>query len=197
LEATVGQLIVQQFVSADGFAADADNEFTVFRGETMPSDEIDNETLARLETVDAIVLGANTYRMFADYWPLPASNDEILAPRINELPKIVFSRRLDAAPWGDFDPAMVISEEATDAIQRLKEDLDGDLIVWGSLTLTEELFDADLVDIVRLVIVPTVLGAGRSVFPPTFAGTRLRVLRTGTFDEGLVAIEYGIDRGDS
>jgi len=193
----VGQLIVQQFVSADGFAADADNDFTVFRGEKMPSDEIDNETLARLETVDAIVLGANTYRMFADYWPLPASSDEILAPRINELPKIVFSRRLESAPWGDLDPAMVISEDATGAIQRLKEDLDGDLIVWGSLTLTEELFEADLVDIVRLVIVPSVLGAGRSVFPPTFAGTRLRVLRTGTFDDGLVAIEYGIDRDDS
>jgi len=193
----VGQLIVQQFVSADGFAADADNDFTIFRGEKMPSDEIDNETLARLETVDAIVLGANTYRMFADYWPLPASSDEILAPRINELPKIVFSRRLESAPWGDLDPAMVISEDATGAIQRLKEDLDGDLIVWGSLTLTEELFEADLVDIVRLVIVPSVLGAGRSVFPPTFAGTRLRVLRTGTFDDGLVAIEYGIDRDDS
>jgi len=193
----VGQLIVQQFVSADGFAADADNEFTVFRGEVMPSDEIDNETLARLETVDAIVLGANTYRMFADYWPRPASRDEILAPRINELPKIVFSRRLESAPWGDFDPAMVISENATEAIERLKEDLDGDLIVWGSLTLTEELFEADLVDIVRLVIVPSVLGAGRSVFPPTFAGTQLRVLRTGTFDDGLVAIEYGIDRDDS
>ena len=193
----MGQLIVQQFVSADGFAADADNEFTVFRGEVMPSDEIGNETLARLETVDAIVLGANTYRMFADYWPRPASRDEILAPRINELPKIVFSRRLESAPWGDFDPAMVISENATEAIERLKEDLDGDLIVWGSLTLTEELFEADLVDIVRLVIVPSVLGAGRSVFPPTFAGTQLRVLRTGTFDDGLVAIEYGIDRDDS
>ena len=163
----------------------------------MPSDEIDNETLARLESVDAIVLGANTYRMFADFWPLPASDDEILAPRINELPKIVFSRRLESAPWGDFDPAMVISENATEAIERLKEDLDGDLIVWGSLTLTEELFEADLVDIVRLVIVPSVLGAGRSVFPPTFAGTQLRVLRTGTFDDGLVAIEYGIDRDDS
>jgi len=193
----MGQLIVQQFVSADGFAADSDNEFTVFEGSGMPSDEIDNETLARLESVDAIVLGANTYRMFADFWPLPASDDEILAPRINELPKIVFSRRLESAPWGDFDPAMVVSDAATDAIRRLKEDLDGDLIIWGSLTLTEELFEADLVDIVRLVIVPTVLGAGRSVFPPTIAGTRLRVLRTGTFDEGLVAIEYQIDRDDS
>lgn len=192
----MGQLIVQQFVSADGFAADADNEFTVFEGAAGSSDEIDNESLARLESVDAIILGANTYRMFAEYWPTPLSDDELLAPRINELPKIVFSKRLADAPWGDFDPAMVIADDATDAIRRLKRDLDGDLIVWGSLTLTEELFEADLVDIVRLVVVPKVLGAGRGVFPPTFAGTRLRMLRTGSYDEGLVAIEYAIDRRD-
>jgi dihydrofolate reductase len=190
----MGQLIVQQFVSADGYAADTDNQFTVFEQADGNSAEIDLETLRLLGSVDAILLGANTYRMFAGYWPTPAAEDEVLAPRINELPKIVVSSRLDAAPWGDFEPASVVSENAIEAIRLLKSDLPGNLIVWGSLSLTEQLFEADLVDVVRLVQLPVVLGAGRGVFPQTFAGARLRLSRSGTFDTGLVAVEYWVER---
>jgi dihydrofolate reductase len=188
----VGRLIVQQFVSADGFAADADNDFTVFEQSGSSSAEIDLETLRLLRSVDAVVLGSATYRMFADYWPTPRAESEVLAERINELPKIVVSRRLEQAPWGPFEPASIISDDAMEAIRLLKTDLPGDLIVWGSLSLTEAMFEADLVDVVRLVLLPVVLGAGRGVFPPTFAGARLRLERSGTFDDGLVAIEYSV-----
>jgi dihydrofolate reductase len=188
----VGRLIVQQFVSADGFATDADGDFTLFDQSRGSSAEIDLETLRLLRTVDAVVLGATTYRMFADYWPTPRAEQEVLAPRINELTKIVVSRRLSEAPWGAFEPASIISDQATGAIERLKADLAGDLIVWGSLTLTEALFEADLVDVVRLVLLPVVVGSGRGVFPPTFAGARLRLERSGTFDDGLVALEYAV-----
>lgn len=192
----MGNLIVHQFVSVDGFAADDDNQFTVFQGQSGSTDELDNETLARLESVDAILLGANTYRMFAAFWPTPESDAEILAPRINELPKIVFSRSLEEAPWGEYDPAMVVSDDAVEAIRRLKTDLPGDLVVWGSLTLTDSLFATDLVDVVRLVIVPTVVGSGRTAFPREFAGSRLRHARTATFDSGLVVIEYQNEHND-
>jgi dihydrofolate reductase len=190
----MGELVVHQFVSVDGFAADDDAGFSLFADHDGSTDELDNETLARLESVDAILLGANTYRMFAAYWPTPDSDAEILAPRINELPKIVFSTSLSEAPWGEHEPAMVVSDDAVEAIRRLKHDLPGDLVVWGSLTLTDALFSADLVDVVRLVVVPRVLGSGRTAFPAGFAGTRLRHSRTGTFDSGLVVIEYQNER---
>jgi dihydrofolate reductase len=188
----VGRLIVQQFVSADGFAADADGEFTMFEKVDGSSAGIDLETLRLLRSVDAIVLGATTYRMFVEYWPTQRAEEEVLAPRINELPKIVVSRRLEEAPWGPFEPASIIGDDAVDAIRRLKGDLPGDLIVWGSLTLTESLFEAHLVDVVRLVLLPVVLGTGRGVFPPSVAGARLRLERSNTFDDGLVALEYTV-----
>jgi len=188
----MGDLIVQQFVSADGFAGDPSGEFTLFDG-VGSSDELDNETLARLESVEAIVLGANTYRMFASYWPTPDSDQELLAARINELPKIVVSTTLSEAPWGEYDPAMVVADDAAEAVRRLKLDLPGDLIVWGSLTLTDTLFAAGLVDTVRIVVLPKVLGRGRSAFPAGFGDIDLGFVRSGSYDDGLVATEYRIE----
>jgi dihydrofolate reductase len=188
----MGRLIVQQFVSIDGFAADVDNQFSLLEQADGGSAEIDLETLRLLRSVEAVVLGANTYRTFVEFWPTPAAEGHLLAPRINELPKIVVSRRLQQAPWGAFEPASIVPDGAIEAIGLLKADLPGDLIVWGSLRLTEDLFEADLVDVVRLLVVPVVLGVGRGVFPPTFAGARLRLQRSGTFDDGLVASEYAV-----
>ena len=192
----MGSLIVQQFVSADGFAGDPSGEFALFDG-AGSSDELDNETLARLESVEAIVLGANTYRMFAAYWPTPDSDQELLAARINELPKIVVSTTLTEAPWGEHDPAMVVADDPAEAVRRLKLDLPGDLIVWGSLTLTDTLFAARLVDIVRIVVLPKVLGRGRSAFPAEFTDIDLRFVRSASYDAGLVAIEYENHREDA
>jgi dihydrofolate reductase len=189
----MGSLIVQQFVSADGFAGDPSGEFTLFDG-AGASDELDNETLARLESVEAIVLGANTYRMFAAYWPTPDSDQELLAARINELPKIVVSTTLSEAPWGEFEPAMVVADDPAEAVRRLKLDLSGDLIVWGSLTLTDVLFTAGLVDTVRIVVLPKVIGQGRSAFPAGFTDLDLRFVRSGSYDSGLVTIEYQNER---
>ena len=189
----MGELIVQQFVSADGFAGDESGEFALF-DDSGASDELDNDTLARLETVDAIVLGANTYRMFAAYWPTPDSDQELLAARINELPKIVVSTTLTEAPWGEFEPAMVVADDAAEAVRRLKLDLPGDLIVWGSLTLTDALFAAGLVDTVRIAVLPKVVGRGRSAFPAGAVDLDLRFVRSTSYDFGIVVIEYQNER---
>ena len=189
----MGTLLVHQFVSVDGFAGDESGQFTLFDG-AGASDELDNDTLARLESVDAIVLGADTYRMFVSYWPTPDSDQELLAARINELPKIVVSSTLTEAPWGEFEPAMIIPDDAVEAVGRLKADLPGDLIVWGSLTLTDALFAAGLVDTVRLAVLPRVLGRGRSAFPAGNSDIGLRFSRSATYDSSIVVIEYQNER---
>lgn len=188
----MAKLMVHQFVSLDGYAADADGDFSLFENGEAHTPEFDLELLVRLQLVDAILLGATTYRMFAGYWPTPASVDQLVAPAINTIEKIVFSSTLDEAPWGEYAPARVESGDAVEIVRQLKEDRFGDLIVWGSLSLTDALFAAGLVDSVRIAVLPVILGSGRSAFPNGFTEREVRLIATNTFDNSIVATEYSV-----
>jgi dihydrofolate reductase len=151
-------IIVDEIVSADGFASRADGDIDWFLEvdgivETVGSPE-------RMSRVSAVLLGAQTYREFRDYWPAqdPAS-------AVNRLPKHVASRTLVAAPWGDLPPAELERDDPASVVRRLEQRYDGDLIVWGSLTLAASLFDAGLVDELWLRVVPKALGGGRGFLP--------------------------------
>lgn len=193
----MGQLVVQEFVTADGFAADANNQFTAYEMLEGGTAEFDRNQLAWLGTVDAMVLGANTYRMFADYWPTPASAGEVIAPALNGLRRFVFSGRLRHAPWGDLPGATIESGDAVEAIRRIKRDVAGTIVLWGSLTLGEAFFEAGEVDGVRLVVMPVAIGAGRGVFPARQDPTLLKLQSARTYDAGLVELEYVLGAGPS
>ena len=188
----MGQLVVQEFVTADGFAADVNNEFTIYEKLEGGTAEFDRSQLAWLETVDAMVLGASTYRMFVEYWPTPASAGEIIAPALNGLRRFVFSRTLERAPWGDLPEASIESGDAVEAIRRIKRETEGTIVLWGSLTLGEAFFAAGEVDGVRLVVMPVAIGAGRGVFPAGQDPTLLGLLSAKTYDAGLVELEYAL-----
>lgn len=188
----MGQLVVQDFVSADGFAADANNEFTFYEYLDGGTAEFDRSQLEWLGTVDTMVLGANTYRMFVEYWPTAASKDEIIAPSLNALRRVVFSRHLTEAPWGDMAEAEIESGDAIEAIRRIKSGTDGDIVVWGSLTLAGTFLAAGVVDSVRLVVMPIAIGAGRGVFPSGQDPNVLRLQSAKTYDQGLVELVYGV-----
>ncbi|MBT2512348.1 dihydrofolate reductase family protein [Arthrobacter sp. ISL-30] len=186
----MGQLVVQEFVSADGFAADANNEFTFYELLDGGTAEFDRSQLKWLDGVDAMVLGANTYRMFVEYWPTPASKDEIIAPALNGLRRFVFSQQLTSAPWGDMPEATIESSDAIDAIRRIKGEIDGDIVVWGSLSLAGAFLAAGEVDVVRLVVMPIAIGAGRGVFPAGQEPKLLNLLSAKSHDHGLIELEY-------
>ena len=111
-----GRLTVEQIVSVDGYAAEPDGGMR-FVSAAAAGDDADQ--LEFLGTVDAIVLGANTYRMFADYWPAADPAIEVVAERINRLPKFVASKTLTDAPWGSGSIA-VLRGDARDSVAELK-----------------------------------------------------------------------------
>ena len=191
----MGQLVVQEFVTADGFAANANNEFSTYEMLEGGTAEFDQSQLAWLDTVQAMVLGASTYRMFADFWPTPASDGEAVAPALNGLRRFVFSRALKNAPWGDLPAATIESGDAVEAIRRIKQETEGTIVLWGSLTLSETFFAAGEVDAVRLVVMPVAIGAGRGVFPAGQDPALLSLRSAKTFDAGLVELEYALGAG--
>ena len=191
----MGQLVVQEFVTADGFAANTNNEFSAYDMLEGGTAEFDRSQLAWLDTVEAMVLGATTYRMFAEFWPSPASEKEVVAPVLNGLRRFVFSRRLKTAPWGDLPAATIESGDAVEAIRRIKQETAGTIVLWGSLTLGEAFFAAGEVDAVRLVVMPVAIGAGRGVFPAGRDPALLSLRSAKTYDAGLVELEYTIRPG--
>lgn len=186
----MGRLVVEQMVSADGFAAEADGGLGFH--EAAAGAEVDADQLELLERADAILLGRRTYELFAAFWPFATVADAPVAEPIGRLPKHVVSNSLDRAPWGDGEIA-VERGDGVEVARRLRDRYARDVIVWGSLTLTDALFAAGVVDVLRLRIVPRLLGGGRGFTPPLGASSALRLVGVRGYPGGQVTVEYGVD----
>ena len=185
----MGRLTVEQIISVDGYAADADGGIE-FMQSVDNVDSNDADQLEFLQDVDAILMGANTYRLFAGYWPKADPAKERAAEPINRLPKFVVSNTLESAPWGDGE-IEVLRGDGAEASRALKDRFDH-VIVWGSLTLADALFEAGLVDQLRLRIVPVLIGAGRSFTPERLGQRRLTLDHTVSVPSGYVTLAYEV-----
>lgn len=190
----MGRIIVEQIVSLDGYAEDANGSIDFFDADVARINEADAEQLSMVSGLAAIVLGRRTYRMFADYWPSADPVAEPIATPLNELPKFVVSSTLASAPWGSYAAAEILRGDGVAAVLGLRERLAGDLIIWGSLSLTDALLRAGAADVLRLRIVPLLLGRGRSFAPPDLGSRRLSLDSARSFAGGLVVLEYGAAR---
>lgn len=189
----MGKIIVEQIVSADGYAEDKSGSIAFFVN-AKALNEVDSEQLRMLSGVSAIAFGAKTYRMFADYWPSADPTSEPVATPIMKLPKFVVSSTLDAAPRGADDSAEILRGDAVAVVQGLRHRFMHNLIVWGSLSLTDALLRAGEVDILRLRILPLLLGAGRSFSPSNLGARPLSLASAQSYPGGLVVLEYSIAR---
>ncbi|GAA1424287.1 dihydrofolate reductase family protein [Agrococcus citreus] len=186
-------VIVEQIVSADGFAAEPDGGMR-FMEATMPDRVVDDaRQLAMLESVDAILLGRRTYEMFAGYWPTADPAVEAVAEPIARLPKLVVSSTLERAPWGDGEIEVVRPEPtATDAVRALRDRFPS-MIVWGSLSLANALLGAGLVDRLRLRTTPALIGDGLRFTPPSLGLRMLRLESSTAMPSGHVVTEYALE----
>ncbi len=186
----MGSLIVEQIISADGYAAELDGSIDFFVN-ARSINEADQDQLQLLERVGAIVMGRTTFGMFAGYWPDADPLEEPVAVPLNTLPKYVVSNTLSHAPWGESgQSATVLRGDGVASVRKLRERVDGDLIVWGSLTLCDALLRAGEVDRLRLRMVPLLIGAGRSFAPADIGQRTLALQSVRQYPHGLVVLEY-------
>jgi dihydrofolate reductase len=182
------KLIVQEWLSADSFAAD-ENGSTDFFGRPEDYRQSDKDILADMDSIDTILLGANTYRIFLDFWPTEISVDEIIAHRINETPKIIFSNSLNKVEWGRWDNAHQQTGDAIEAITKLKQQAGKDLILWGSLSLFRSILNAGLVDELEIRTIPIILGKGIRLFGDSDQ-LKLETLDAKKYDSGITCVKY-------
>jgi dihydrofolate reductase len=186
----MGRIIVEQIVSVDGYAAELDGGIGFFENARGINDA-DQEQLRLLESVRAIVLGRRTYAMFAAYWPDMDPAQEPVAAPINATPKYVVSNELETAPWGSHgETVQVLRGDGVESLRRLRANVDGDTIIWGSLTLSDALLRAGEVNVLRLRIIPVLIGSGRSFAPPDLGQRSLVLQRSAAYPSGLVVQQY-------
>jgi dihydrofolate reductase len=187
------KLIVQQWVTVDNIAAEEDGGLSFVSGEpfddAVTDDPFQNSMKGFLDSVDTMILGANTYAMSKDYWPYAEDQGEY-GRKLNNLAKFVASSKLDDAPWGDFSAATVTRDPAA-TIRELKEQSGKDIWLWGSLTLMRSMLDAGLVDDVRMLVCPASRGKGTRIFEDR---QDLKLVEATGFDNGVAILRYEIKK---
>src|SRR5215207_8926422 len=161
----MGRIVVTEFVSLDGVMEDPGGSedfkyggwsFEIERGEEGNKFKLD-ETLAS----EALLLGRVTYEGFAAAWP---SRDGDFADKFNGMPKYVVSSTLENPEWNN---STVLKGDVAEEVSKLKQEQDGDIVVHGSAQLVQALLENDLVDELRLMVFPVVLGSGKRLFGET------------------------------
>jgi dihydrofolate reductase len=188
------KLIVQEFVTIDGFAAAEDGalDFMPGGGGTPVDPRIEQDQLRFIRSeVDTMLLGRSTYQMFADYWPTATTDRDIIADGLNALSRVVASRTLDHAPWGDRLDGATIVRAGVEAAATLKRLSGRGIVVWGSLALAQSLTRAGLVDEHQLYVCPSVLGGGKPLFAPGSGLRAMRFLESRRYDSGVILLRYG------
>jgi dihydrofolate reductase len=169
----------------DGYYEGPDGEFDFW----VLDEEFDEFAVEQLDEADTLLFGRVTYEGMAAYWPTPEAerDDPEVAARMNRLAKIVVSRTLAGAEWSN---TRLIRDDVTEALTTLKQQPGKDVAILGSSDLTVNLVRMGLVDEVRIMVNPVVLGAGRSVFRTAGGRIGLKLLRSRAFTSGNVLLYY-------
>jgi dihydrofolate reductase len=184
----MGWIVVTEFVSLDGVMEDPGGSedfrhggwsFQYARGEEGDRFKLD-ETMRS----EALLLGRVTYEGFASAWP---TRDGEFADKFNGMPKYVVSSTLKDPEWTN---TTVLDGDLVDAVAKLRNELDGEIVVHGSARLAQTLLENDLVDELRLMVFPVVLGTGKRVFGESSDKTPLRLVDSKTVGDGVVILTY-------
>jgi dihydrofolate reductase len=186
----MGKIIISTNVSLDGVIQDPDGE-EGFRlggwfGEFAGNDREEWAKLSFKEALgaDALLLGRRSDEWFATRW---ASRTGEWADRLNGMPKYVVSSTIEDPAWNN---STVLKGDVVEEVSKLKQELSGDILVYASYQLGRTLIEHDLVDELRLVVLPVVLGAGERLFGETGDKKPMRLIDTGTVGDGLALLTY-------
>jgi dihydrofolate reductase len=184
----MGRIVVTEFVSLDGVMEDpGGSEDFKYGGWTFEIDSGDEGRKFKVDEAldsDALLLGRVTYQGFADAWP---SREGEFAEKFNSMPKYVVSSTLKEAGWNN---STVLERDVVKEVAELRQRLDGDIVVHGSARLVRTLVDHDLVDELRLMVFPVVLGSGKRLFGDTCDKKRLRLTDSKTVGDGVAILIY-------
>ena len=187
----MGRIVVTEFISLDGVVEDPggaeDFKYGGWSFEFSRGDDGDKFKLDEALGADALLLGRVTYEGFAAAWP---QRDGEFADKFNNMPKYVVSSTLEDPDWTN--STVIEGDDLSEAVAGIKDGHDGDVVVHGSAQLVQALLANDLLDELRLMVFPVVLGSGKRLWGESSDKTRLKLVDSRPVgDEGVVVLTYG------
>jgi dihydrofolate reductase len=180
------KLMVFNSMSLAGFIADSKGDMSWAHKQ---DDEWNSFVAGNARGEGVLVFGRKTYDMMAGYWPTPmaAQNSPVVAKRMNEMQKIVFSRTMEKPSWQN---TTLLKGALREEVTRLKQQAGPDLVILGSGSIVAQLSDARLIDEYQIALSPVLLGGGKSMFAEIGEKLALKLAGTRSFQNGNVFLTY-------
>ena len=189
----MGTIVISENASVDGVIEDPTGAEGLSVGgwfwQTDRGRDGEKFTLDKTVGAEALLLGRRSYEFFASTWP---SRGGELADKLNSMPKYVVSSTLEHPAWNN---STVLKGDVIGEISKLKQRHDGEIVVLGSAQLVRTLIEHDLVDELRLMIYPALLGAGARLFGETSNTKPMRLANTQTVGAGIAILTYELVKG--
>lgn len=184
------KLIMWNIITLDGYFEGKQNWDLSFH-EKIWGPELEKLSIEQLHSADYLVFGRVTYEGMAAYWTKAEGELAEIAELMNKLPKLVFSKTLKSVEWNN---SILINENASAEISKLKAQGNGDMYVFGSANLSETFINDNLFDEYRIGIAPVILGSGRPLFKQGISPKNLSLVSTQQLLTGGVVLKYTNDR---
>jgi len=182
------KLIVFNHMSLDGYFTDSNGDMG-FAHNPIADAEWDAFVASNAGNGGVLVFGRITYDLMASFWPTPIAAEQmpIVAERMNNLPKVVFSRTMKDAAWQN---TKLFNDNLTGEIRKMKQEPGESMVIFGSGSIVSQLTEDKLIDEYQFVVDPVVLGKGRTMFAGIQAKLSLRLKSARTFANGNVLLAY-------
>jgi dihydrofolate reductase len=176
-------------ITLDGYYASSDGTLAWAHRGSAGDPEFQAFVADNAKGGGVLLFGRRTYEMMLAYWPTPLALEQnrTVAEGMNRMPKFVASRTLERPEWSNTE---VLSGELVPAVEKLKRESEADITILGSASLVTALSDARLIDEYQLVVLPTALGAGSTLFSGLARPLDMKLERSRTFKSGIIVSSY-------
>jgi dihydrofolate reductase len=181
----MAKLILFNMVTLDGYFEGRNADISWHNVD----EEFNEFAIAQMKTAATLMFGRKTYELMESYWPTneAINDDPVVAAMMNNFDKIVFSKTLGKAGWNN---TRLIKENLLEEVKKLKSKPGKDVLILGSADLSSTLIKHRLIDELRVIINPVILGNGTPLFKNIDEKTDLQLLKTKVFGNGNVLLSY-------
>ena len=182
------KVIVSEIITLDGFFAGPDGAINWH----IVDEDFNRLAIELLGSVGMLLFGRVTYELMVSYWPTEAAatDDPIVAEKMNTLPKVVFSKTLETVEWGEWKNARLVKGDLGEEIAKLKQEPGKDMVLLGSGKIVSALASSGLIDEYVLFVTPIVLGNGIPLFKGINDRIKMKLVGTQNLSSGVVLLRY-------